>query len=84
MTDKQNQIENDAADCARLHEVAFALSAKQGIAVAALCSGAGVDAAAAAAGVNPSTIWRWRDLPDFREAEREANARVFDQAAGEL
>jgi len=36
MTDKQNQIENDAAGCARLHEVAFTLSAKRGIAVAAL------------------------------------------------
>ena len=84
MTEKLNQIENDAGGCARLHEVAFTLSAKQAIAVAALSSGSGVDAAAAAAGVNPSTIWRWRELPDFREAEREANARVFDQAAGEL
>jgi len=84
MTDKQNRIENDAAGCARLQEVAFTLSAKQGIAVATLCSGAGVDAAAAAAGVNPSTIWRWRELPGFRDAEREANARVFDLAAGEL
>ena len=63
MTDKQNRIENDAAGCARLQEVAFTLSAKQGIAIATLCSGAGVDAAAAAAEVNPSTIWRWRELP---------------------
>ena len=84
MTDKLNQIENDAGGCARLHEVAFTLSVKQAIAVAALSSGSGVDAAAAAASVNPSTIWRWRELPDFREAEREANARVFDHAAGEL
>jgi hypothetical protein len=85
MTDKlNNQMEIPAAGCARLHEVAFTLTAKQQIAVAALCSGAGVDAAAAAAGVNPSTLWRWRELPEFREAERAANARVFDQAAGEL
>ena len=62
MTDKLNQIENDAGGCARLHEVAFTLSAKQAIAVAALSSGSDVDAAAAAAGVNPSTIWRWREL----------------------
>jgi len=36
MTDKRNQIENDAAGCARLHEVAFTLSAKQGIAATLL------------------------------------------------
>ena len=36
MTEKLNQIENDAGGCARLHEVAFTLTAKQGIPVAAV------------------------------------------------
>ena len=69
ITDKQNQIENDAAGCARLHEVAFTLTAKQGIAVAALCSGAG----------DPQGRRREPEAPDrrCRTAERE-DRNVFD------
>src|SRR5262245_41924827 len=55
------------------------LSRLQEKAVAALLSEPTVEKAAEKAGVAPSTLARWRKLPEFREAEMAARREVVDR-----
>lgn len=54
------------------------------LAVAALLSGRGLTDAAAAAGVAPRTLYRWRELPEWRRYYLEAAREALEAATGEL
>lgn len=60
------------------------LSRKQEQAIIALLSHATMMAAAAACGVSETTLWRWLQMPEFRERCHEARRRAVEQAIGEL
>jgi len=54
------------------------LSPKQQAALTALLSGHEMETAAAAAGVNVSTLYRWKRSDDFRQALRDAQSELID------
>jgi len=56
------------------------LTARQEKAILAILSEPGVEAAAAAVGVNPATLWRWQKEPAFREALADARREAFSTA----
>lgn len=60
------------------------LSWRQERAVLACLEHGATDAAAAASGVHPSTLWRWRQQPAFREALAAARREAFSQATTRL
>ena len=53
-------------------------------AVAALLSQRSVEDAARAIGVNANTLLRWLEIPDFREAYRQARREAVHQAVARL
>lgn len=52
--------------------------------VAALASGATVEAAASLAGVSERTVYRRLEDPDFKKRATEARAEMIEQAVGKL
>ena len=60
------------------------LTHKQRAAIAALTSGHNYDQAAMAAGVSPRTIARWRELPHFELALRQAGRVAVADATRQL
>jgi len=60
------------------------LTPKQNKAVMALARGETVDATALAAGVSPRTVYRWRALPDFRQAIADQEAALLADLARRL
>src|SRR5262249_14467648 len=59
--------------------VAWPGTAKQARGVAAVASSRTLEGAARRIGVNASTLRRWRELPAFQEAERQARQRILDE-----
>jgi hypothetical protein len=57
---------------------------KQDRAIVALLSEPTVEAAARAADVDPATIWRWQQQPEFRSRLRDARRAVVEGAIGHL
>jgi hypothetical protein len=53
------------------------LTANQIYVLGLLMSGISVENAAAAAGINRKTVWRWRKEPAFRDALREAGDELW-------
>jgi hypothetical protein len=53
-------------------------------AIAALLSSKSVDDAARAVGLNPNTLLRWLQIPEFREAYLKARREVVQQAVARL
>lgn len=60
------------------------LNRKQEAAIAALLTASTIAEAAAAVGVHEQTVWRWMQLPDFKEAYRDAKRKAVDQAISRL
>src|SRR5262245_15486955 len=60
------------------------LGRKQEAAIAALLSQRTVEDAARAAGIGTRTLFRWLEIPEFREAYLQARRRVFEQAGARL
>ena len=56
------------------------LSPKQSKAIIALLEQPTIKAAAAAAGINEATLWRWLQTPAFRKAYSAARRRAVQQA----
>ena len=82
MTDKQNQVENDAAGCARLHGVAFTLSGRHGTAIDRSPNlWARVDAAAAEA-ADRATGPAARNTAELLRPLSMLNERGFPRFAG--
>lgn len=54
------------------------------LAVAALLAGRGLTEAAAAAGVAPRTLYRWRELPEWRRYYHDAAREALETATGDL
>lgn len=64
---------------------ASALTARQRRAVEGLAAGASLTRAAALAGVDRKTLWRWRrEQPSFEAALREARDACFRESLDEL
>jgi hypothetical protein len=60
------------------------LTSKQAQALASLLSGSGIEQAAAAARVNPATVYRWQQQEDFRAQYQQARRQVVEQAASNI
>ena len=60
------------------------LTPKQEAAVLALMSAPTTDDAARQVGVSPVTLWRWLQLPAFRDRYRAARRQALEQAVGRL
>ncbi|HEX2999563.1 MAG TPA: hypothetical protein VHR86_04935 [Armatimonadota bacterium] len=60
------------------------LTKKQERAVLALLTEPGVDAAAKAVGVNPSTLWRWLQDDNFKAAVAAARREAFGAATSRI
>ena len=60
------------------------LTQKQKLALAALLAGGTETQAAAAAGVNPRTLARWRESEAFRDALRDESAALVQDALAAL
>ena len=60
------------------------LSPKQSKAIAALLEEPTMKKAAAAAGVNEATLWRWLQTPAFRRAYAEARRKVVQQGMARI
>ena len=60
------------------------LSRNQDRAIAALLVHASMSEAADAAGIGEVTLWRWMQLPDFKEQYRLARREAVSQAVGHL
>ncbi len=56
------------------------LSRKMEHAISALLTEPTVEAAARAVGVNPVTLWRWMQRPEFQKAYERARRQVLDRA----
>jgi transposase len=59
-------------------------NAKWDRAIVALLQNNTREEAAQAAGVNPATLYRWQNDPEFQRAQLEARREVFGQATGRL
>jgi DNA-binding MurR/RpiR family transcriptional regulator len=60
------------------------LNPKQERALAALLEEPTIKKAAAAAGVNEATLWRWLQTPDFRRAYMEFRRKAVQQAMARI
>jgi hypothetical protein len=60
------------------------LSRNQDRAIAALLVHVSMSEAADAAGIGDVTLWRWMQLPDFKEQYRLARREAVSQAVGHL
>jgi hypothetical protein len=60
------------------------LARKQEAAIAALLSQRTVEDAARVAGIGTRTLFRWLELPEFREAYLQARRQAFGQASARL
>ena len=60
------------------------LGRKQEAAIAALLSQRTVEDAARVAGIGARTLFRWLELPEFREAYLQARRQAFGQASARL
>ena len=60
------------------------LSRNQDRAIAALLVHASMSEAADAAGIGDVTLWRWMQLPEFKEQYRLARREAVSQAVGHL
>ena len=60
------------------------LSRNQDRAIAALLVHASMSEAADAAGIGDVTLWRWMQLPEFKEQYRLARREAVSQAIGHL
>ena len=60
------------------------LSRNQERAIAALLTHPTMSKAAAAAGVGEVTLWRWMQIPEFKEQYRLARREAVSQAVGHL
>jgi hypothetical protein len=60
------------------------LTLKQERALAALFEEPTLKKAAAAAGINPSTLWRWLQTPDFHKAFMHARWKAVQQSIARL
>ncbi len=57
---------------------------KKEAAIAALLSSKSVDDAAHAIGVNPNTLLRWLQVPEFHDADRKARREAVQQSVARL
>lgn len=53
-------------------------------AILALLEQSSVERAAQAAGIHPSTLWRWLKQPEFEQALRQAHQQAYSRAIGRL
>ena len=60
------------------------LSRKQEKAISALLVHPTMTKAAAAAGVGEVTLWRWLQIPQFKEQHRQARREAVSRAVGQL
>ena len=60
------------------------LGHKKEAAISALLTQRNVDEAAQAAGVGPTTLWRWLKLPEFQAEYRRARRDAFPQSIARL
>src|SRR5690242_10499631 len=60
------------------------LSPKQSKAITALLEEPTMKKAAAAAGINEATLWRWLQTPAFRKAYAEARRKVVQQGMARI
>ena len=60
------------------------LSRNQDRAIAALLVHASMSEAAGAAGIGDVTLWRWMQIPEFKEQYRLARREAVSQAVGHL
>jgi transposase-like protein len=57
---------------------------KKDEAIAALLSSRSVEEAARAVGVNPNTLLRWLEVPEFQDAYRKARREAVHQSVGRM